>query len=173
LRQQIAVCQRLTKRPPATPERSSVLAGILSPLEPLPRCPPDRAAQNGRGLASQGLPPLLALDQPVFESPPGRPPVPATARSLIRRMNQANPFWGAPLIDGEMLKPWLDIGERTVSRLLPQPVNPPFQTWQTFPENHARDIVSLDFFTEPTLGSRVRFILIVLSHELRRIVSST
>jgi transposase InsO family protein len=85
-------------------------------------------------------------------------------------MKRANPLWGAPRIHGELLKLGIDIGERTVSRLLPKPVKPPSQTWRTLLENHARDIVPLDFFTVPTLGFRVLFILIVLSHERRRVV---
>jgi transposase InsO family protein len=36
--------------------------------------------------------------------------------------------------------------------------------------NHARDLVSLDFFTIPTASLRVLFVLVVLAHYRRRVV---
>jgi len=50
----------------------------------------------------------------------GRPPVNAEITALIRRMATANPLWGAPRIHGELLKPGLDVAERTVSGLMPK-----------------------------------------------------
>ena len=46
----------------------------------------------------------------------------------------------------------------------------PVATWRTFLTNHVRDLVSLDFFTVPTAGLRVLFVLVVLAHHRRRIV---
>ena len=46
----------------------------------------------------------------------------------------------------------------------------PSQTWRTFLTNHARDLVSLDFFTVPTVHLRVLFVLVVLAHHRRRVV---
>jgi hypothetical protein len=37
-------------------------------------------------------------------APEGRPPIGAELRALIRRMSQENPLWGAPRINGELLK---------------------------------------------------------------------
>jgi putative transposase len=52
------------------------------------------------------------------------------------------------------------------------PKRPPWpsQTWRTFLDNHVRDLVALDFFTVPTPGLRVLFVLVVLAHHRRRIV---
>ena len=47
---------------------------------------------------------------------------------------------------------------------------PPSQTWRSFLENHARDIIAVDFFTEPTAIFRVLFVLVVLSHDRRKIL---
>ncbi len=52
---------------------------------------------------------------------------------------------------------------------------PPSQTWKTFLENHAADLVSIDFFTGapaavPTATFRVLYVFIVLRHERREIV---
>ena len=94
----------------------------------------------------------------------------AELRALITRMAAANPLWGAPRIHGELQKLGISVAERTVSRLLPKRRTPPSQTWRTFLANHARDLVSLDFFTIPTAGLRVLFVLVVLAHHRRRVV---
>jgi len=51
----------------------------------------------------------------------GRPRVSRQIRALVVRMAQANPLWGAPRIHGELQKLGIDVAERTVSRLLPEP----------------------------------------------------
>ncbi|MGH7307174.1 MAG: hypothetical protein ACREK6_00600 [Candidatus Rokuibacteriota bacterium] len=58
----------------------------------------------------------------------GRPRVNAAIKALVTRMAAANPLWGAPRIHGELLKLGIDVGERTVSRLLPKRRTPPSQT---------------------------------------------
>jgi hypothetical protein len=45
---------------------------------------------------------------------------------------------------------------------------PPSQTWSTFLTNRVRDPVSIVFFTVPTAGLRVLFVLVVLAHHRRR-----
>jgi putative transposase len=100
----------------------------------------------------------------------GRPPVNAAIKALVTRMAAANPLWGAPRIHGELLKLGIDVAERTVSRLMPRRRPRPSQTWGTFLANHARDLVSIDFFTVPTAGLRVLFVLVVLAHQRRRVV---
>jgi transposase InsO family protein len=100
----------------------------------------------------------------------GRPPVSAEVAALVRRMAAANPLWGAPRIHGELLQLGIDIAERTVSRLMPRRRPEPSQTWRTFLANHARDLVSIDFFTVPTARLRVLFVLVVLAHHRRRVV---
>ncbi len=64
-------------------------------------------------------------------------------------MAEANPFWGAPRIHGELLKLGIAISEPTVSRLMPKHGNPPSQTWKAFLENHMNELVSIDFFSAP------------------------
>jgi putative transposase len=84
-------------------------------------------------------------------------------------MAQANPLWGAPRIHGELLKLGIDISERSISRLMPKKKKPPSQTRPTFLENHVSEIVSIDFLTVPTASFRVLYVLVVLSHERRRV----
>jgi transposase InsO family protein len=99
-----------------------------------------------------------------------RPSVNAEIKVLVTRMAAANPLWGAPRIHGELLKLGLDVSERTVSRLIPNRRPQPSQTWRTFLANHARDFVSLDFFTVSTVRLRVLFVRVVLAHHRRRVV---
>jgi transposase InsO family protein len=85
-------------------------------------------------------------------------------------MAGANPIWGAPRIHGELLKLGFEISERTVSRLTPKRDRKPSQTWMTFLRNHVGQVVSIDFFTVPTIQLRVLYVLIVLAHDRRRIL---
>jgi hypothetical protein len=101
---------------------------------------------------------------------PGRPTTDQAIRTLVAQMAAANPLWGAPRIHGELQKLGLEVSERTVSRLVRRRNRPPSQTWRTFLTNHVTALVSMDFFTVPTLTGRVLFVLVLLSHARRRIV---
>ena len=100
----------------------------------------------------------------------GRPMVSADLRDLIRRMSYANPLWGAPRIHGELLKLGLTVSQATVSKYMLRPRRPPSQAWRTFLNNHAKDLIALDFFTVPTATFRVLFVLLILTHSRRRLV---
>jgi putative transposase len=47
--------------------------------------------------------------------------------------------------------------------------NPPSQTWRTFLANHVNDLVSVDFFTVPTIRFQILYVFLVLAHDRRRI----
>jgi putative transposase len=101
----------------------------------------------------------------------GRPALDPAIRALIRRMATANPPWGAPRIHGELVKLGLTVSKRTVSRCLPRTARtPPSQTWRAFLTNHLGDLVSIDFFTVPTVRYQVLFCFFVLAHDRRRIL---
>lgn len=89
----------------------------------------------------------------------GRPELDPKIRLLIKRMSQANPLWGAPRIHGELLKLGIEVSETTVSKYLIRERKPPSQTWRTFLEIHAKDIIATDFFTVPTAEWTARQIL--------------
>jgi putative transposase len=101
---------------------------------------------------------------------PGRPAVALEVRALIRHMSRANPLWGAPRIHGELQKLGLEISQAAVSKYLGRRSTPPSQTWRTFLDNHLRNVVSVDFFTVPTVMFKVLFVFVVLAHERRRVV---
>jgi putative transposase len=102
--------------------------------------------------------------------PRGRPKIDPEIRDLILRMCQANPLWGAPRIHGELLKLGIEISEATVSKYMIRRRGPPSQTWRTFLENHATELIALDFFTVPTATFKVLFVLVILSQDRRRIL---
>jgi len=101
---------------------------------------------------------------------PGRPKVSRDVQELIRQMSQANPLWGAPRIHGELLKLGIDVSQATVSKYMIKPEHRPSQSWQTFLTNHARDMVSIDFFTVPTATFRVLYVFLVLDNARRKIL---
>jgi len=85
----------------------------------------------------------------------GRPAVSQEVRDLIRTRSRANPLWGAPRIHGELLKLGIDIGETSVSKYMVRRQKSPSQTWRTFLDNHIQQLVSVDFFTVPTIRFQV------------------
>ena len=101
---------------------------------------------------------------------PGRPTIAKQVRELIRTISRDNPIWGAPKIHGELLKLGIDIGETSVSQYMVRRRRPPSQTWKTFLDNHVNSMVSVDFFTVPTIRFQVRYVFLVLAHQRRRIV---
>jgi putative transposase len=61
----------------------------------------------------------------------------------------------------------------TVSKYMVRCRKPPSQTWHTFLENHAKQLVSIDFFfTVPTIRFQVLHVFLVLAHYRRRILHS-
>jgi hypothetical protein len=67
---------------------------------------------------------------------PGRPAISFEIRALIRQMCRENPGWGAPRIQGELLKLGIDIGESKVSKDIVRCRRPPSQTWRTLLDKH-------------------------------------
>jgi transposase InsO family protein len=106
----------------------------------------------------------------VRHGQPGRPVISREVRDLIRKMCQENPSWGAPRIHGELLKLGINIAESSVSKYMLPCHKPPSQTWRTFLENHAQQLVSIDFFTVPTIRFQVLYVFLVLAHDRRRIL---
>ncbi len=100
----------------------------------------------------------------------GRPATAVEIRRLIERMVATNPLWRAPRLHGELKMLGIGISERTISRILRTLRRPPTQTWKTFLHNHIGQLVSIDFFTVPTITMRVLFVFIVLEHRRREVL---
>ncbi len=100
----------------------------------------------------------------------GRPAIDPDVRKLIRTMSRNNIGWGAPRIHGELKMLGIEISESTVAKYMIRHCNPPSQTWRTFLENHATELVSVDFFIVPTATFRILYVFVILHHERRAIV---
>src|SRR5260370_41059709 len=85
-------------------------------------------------------------------------------------MCRDNPTLGAPRIHGELLSLGIDVGESSVSKYMVRSRKPASQTWRTFLENHTQQLVSIDFFTVPTIHFQVLYVFLVLAHDRRRIL---
>jgi putative transposase len=85
-------------------------------------------------------------------------------------MSKANPLWGAPRIHGELQKLGVEISQASVSKYVVRHRRPPSQTWRTFLTNHVQTLVSVDFFTVPTVTFKVLFVFVILAHHRRRVV---
>jgi len=139
----------------------STLGGVALGIE-------DRQARHGYCLASECTPEVLDLESAARQA--GTPAISAELRALIGRMSRENPGWGAPHVHGEFLKLGIDISETSMSKYLVRSRKPPSQTWRTFLENHLESLVSVDFFSVPTIRFQILYVFLVLAHELRRIV---
>ena len=91
-------------------------------------------------------------------------------QDLIRRISRANADWGSPRIVGELGKLGIKVAKSTVDKYRIRSSKPPSPTWRAFLKNHVVDLVSIDFFTIPTINFKVLFVLIVLSHHRRKVV---
>src|SRR5512139_1528251 len=101
----------------------------------------------------------------------GRPKIPVEIRRLIREMSLANRLWGAPRIHGELLKLGIEVAQSTVAKYMARGGRGRSQTWRTFLHNHAAGIGAMDFLIVPTVGFRLLFVLVILRHERRRLIS--
>jgi transposase InsO family protein len=101
----------------------------------------------------------------------GRPKVPEEIRRLIREMSLANRLWGAPRIHGELLKLGIEVAQSTVAKYMARSGRGPSQTWKTFLRNHAAGIGAMDFLIVPTVGFRLLFVLVILRHQRRQLIS--
>ncbi len=98
----------------------------------------------------------------------GRPKVPVEIRRLIREMSLANRLWGAPRIHGEVLKLGIEVAQSTVAKYMARSGR---GRPQAFLHNHVAGVGAMDFLIVPTVGFRLLFVLVILRHERRRLIS--
>src|SRR5258708_1956178 len=101
----------------------------------------------------------------------GRPKLAMEIRRLIWDMSLANRLWGAPRIHGELLKLGIEVSQSTVAKYMARSGRGSSQTWKTFLRNHAAGIAAMDFLIVPTVGFRLLFVLVILRHQRRRLIS--
>ena len=86
-------------------------------------------------------------------------------------MSLANRLWGAPRIQGKLLKLGIEVAQSTVAKYMAKSGRGRSQSWKTFLHNHASGIGAMDFLIVPTVGFRLLFVLVILRHERRRLIS--
>jgi transposase InsO family protein len=86
-------------------------------------------------------------------------------------MSVENPLWGAPRIHGELLKLGIEVAQSTVAKYMASRRPGSGQTWKTFLRNHVTGIGALDFLVVPTINFQLLFVLVILRHERRRLIS--
>src|SRR5512140_3503176 len=93
------------------------------------------------------------------------PQRPERTRSPERSPTGANPALRQQLLVLRRTapkRPRLNAGD-TVSKYLVRGQRPPSQTWRTFLQNHIGAMVSVDFFTVPTIRFQVLYVFLVLA----------
>lgn len=102
---------------------------------------------------------------------PGRPPIDAELRSLIRRMWSENLTWGADRIAAELAKLGYRVAARTVAKYRPKGLDRSRgQRWSTFIKNHLHETWASDLFTVWTATFQIVYVYVVLSLDRRTIV---
>jgi transposase InsO family protein len=78
---------------------------------------------------------------------------------------------GAQRIHGELLKLGIEVAQSTVAKYLATRGGGSSQTWKTFLRNHAAGIAAMDFLIAPTVSFPLLFVLVILRHQRRRLIS--
>ena len=101
----------------------------------------------------------------------GRGRVDVETRKLIIQFAMDNVYWGIPRIHGEIQKLGYNISQTTVFRYLQKfKRSRPTQNWTTFLSNHSKEIISLDFFSVPTINFKILHVLIIIEHQRRKVI---
>ncbi len=64
----------------------------------------------------------------------------------------------------------IEVSQATVAKYMIRRRKPPSQGWRTFLRNQAPGLACVDLFTVPTVTFRILYVLVVLRHELRRVI---
>jgi hypothetical protein len=100
----------------------------------------------------------------------GRPTVVLEIRRLSREISIANPLWGAPRINGELLKLSIEIARLASPNIWHGEGASHAEGWKTLPRNHANGIVAMDLFVVPTISFRLLYGLLIIGYSRRQIL---
>ena len=79
-------------------------------------------------------------------------------------------LWGAPRIQGELLRRGFTVAQSTVAKYMVRCRRPPSPGWRAFLRNHTAHIAAVDLFVVPTIGFKALYGLVILRLERRRLV---
>ena len=103
----------------------------------------------------------------------GRPRIPRSHISLIRRISSENPRWGEDRIALELkVKLGVEHAPRTIRRYMVTGEDngrPASSTWRTFLAGHAGELWTMDLTTQPLWDYSVRYVLVIMELRSRRV----
>jgi transposase InsO family protein len=70
-----------------------------------------------------------------------------------------------------LLKLGIQVAESTVAKYMARGGRGRSQTWKTFLRNHVAGTAAMDFLVVPTVGFKLLFVLVILRHQRRRLIS--
>ena len=101
----------------------------------------------------------------------GRPRIPQELRDLVREMSRAKSPLGCAADPWRVAQARLEVAESTVAKYMVRSGRGRSQTWKTFLHNHAAGRAAMDFLIVPTVGFKLLFVLVILRHQRRRLIS--
>jgi len=106
---------------------------------------------------------------------PGRPKISPEIIALIKRIHMENPLLSPEKIHERLVDLAINgvPAPNTIVKYIPNTRKPSTekqkQSWKTFLKNHSKGIWPMDFFVIPTINFKVLYVLLILSHERRKI----
>jgi transposase InsO family protein len=86
-------------------------------------------------------------------------------------MSIENMLWGAPRIQGELLKLGFAVAQSTVAKYMAGTDGRPCgQSWGTFLRNHLPQMAAMDLFVVPTIGFNLLYVLVIIRLARRELV---
>ncbi|WP_042350932.1 integrase core domain-containing protein [Bacillus massiliigorillae] len=107
----------------------------------------------------------------------GRPKLSQVTITLIRRIHQENPMLSPEKIHEKLQLLGIEKppAPNTIAKYIPTVRKPPtekqIQSWKTFLNNHQSVTWATDFFTISTLTFQVLYVLVIIDHQTRKIIS--
>ena len=84
-------------------------------------------------------------------------------------MSRENVLWGAPRIQGELLKLGFAVAQSTVAKYMAKKDDPSGQSWSAFLRNHAPQIAAMDLIVVPTIDFVQLYVLVIVRSARREL----
>ena len=107
----------------------------------------------------------------------GRPRISSETIKLIKRVHHDNPLLSPEKIHEKLQQLGIEKppAPNTIAKYIPSirktPTEKQIQSWKTFLKNHQSVTWATDFFTIPTLTFKIHYVLVIIDHRTRKIIS--
>jgi hypothetical protein len=89
----------------------------------------------------------------------------------IREMSLTNRLWGTPRVHGELVKLGIDVAQSIVAKYMARSGRERVADREDLSSKPFGRYRSMDFLIMPTVGFRLLFVLVILRHKRRRLIS--